>query len=222
MTATGLLTMALQVAEHAVRRAPFADTVLPLVADAERLVVRAVRAHLADLEPTPDDADSAGEHAPATPTDVLRSLLDRSMYNSPTDSRNTLHLALLTNLLPDEARILAALSDGSAYPVIDVAEPVIGSSTAFVLVNASTVGRAAGVSLPDHTPLYVSRLIQAGLAVTGPEGGNRMYDDYEMLLTDASVNLAVASARRGMRSARVVRRTLRITELGQQLWDAAK
>lgn len=144
------------------------------------------------------------------------------MYNSPTDSRNNLHLALLTNLLPDEARILAALSDGSAYPVIDVAEPVIGSSTAFVMVNASTVGRAAGVSLPDHTPLYVSRLIQAGLAVTGPEGGNRMYDDYEMLLTDASVNLAVASARRGMRSARVVRRTLRITELGQQLWDAAK
>ncbi len=49
-----------------------------------------------------------------------------------------------------------------------------------------------------------------------------MYDDYEMLLTDAAVNMAIAKARRGIRSARVIRRTVRISELGQELWEAAK
>ena len=223
MAAREFAFAALQVAEQAVRRAPFADTVLPILVDVERVVVQAVRAHLAELEPpaelaaVPDLLDEA-----PSPSDVMRSLLDQSMYGSPSDSRNALYLALLRDILPDEARILAALSDGSAYPVIDVAEPVLGTSTAFVLTNASTVGRAAGVSLPDHTPLYVSRLVMTGLAAIGPGGGDSMYDDYEMLLTDAAVNIAMARARRGVRSARVIKRTVRITELGRELWDAAK
>jgi hypothetical protein len=43
-----------------------------------------------------------------------------------------------------------------------------------------------------------------------------------MLLTDAAVNAAVAKARRSVRSARVIRRTVRITELGHELWEGAK
>lgn len=213
----------LQLAEKAITQAPLANAVLPKLADAERLAVRTLRAHLAELDPPRKDPTVGPVHEqPASPTDVLRSLLDRSMYNTPDSSRNTLYLGLLQDLVPDEARILAALSDGSAYPVIDVAEPTIGTSTAIVLANASTVGRAAGVSLPQHTPLYLSRLILAGLAAIGPEGDDKMYDEYEMLLTDAAVNLALAQARRGVRSARVIRRTVRITALGQEMWDAAK
>ncbi|AKK30947.1 hypothetical protein AB431_28570 [Mycobacterium sp. EPa45] len=193
------------------------------LADAERAVIRAIKAHLAEIDPPPDEPpELSTDQPPATPTDVLRDLLDRSMYSRPDDSRTALYLSLLQELLPDEARILAALSDGASYPVIDIAEPLLGTSTALVLTNASTVGRAAGVSLPHHTPLYVSRLVLAGLAVIGPEGGNAMYDDYEMLLTDAVVNMAIAKARRGIRSARVIRRTVRISELGQELWEAAK
>lgn len=204
-------------------QAPFAGEVLSALTEAERVLVRAVRAHLAELESSPPDDLCDNEYQPLpTPSDVLRSLLDRSMYSRPDESRNALYLGLLNDLLPDEARILAALSDGSAYPIIDVAEPLLGTSTAFVLTNASTVGRAAGVSLPQHTPLYVSRLMLAGLATIGPDGGNPMNDDYEMLLTDAAVNAALAKARRGVLSARVIRRTVRITELGHELWQAAK
>lgn len=43
-----------------------------------------------------------------------------------------------------------------------------------------------------------------------------------MLLTDSVVNIALATARRGVRAARVVRRTVRISDLGQELWEAAK
>lgn len=215
--------ISLQSVERSVAQRPLIGQILALLADAERVVIRAIKAHLAEIDPPDDEpADVATDESPATPTDVLRELLDRSMYSRPDDSRNALYLSLLSDLLPDEARILAALSDGSTYPVVDIAEPLLGTSTVLVLTNASTVGRAAGVSLPHHTPLYVSRLVLAGLAVIGPEGGNSMYDDYEMLLTDAAVNMAIAKARRGIRSARVIRRTVRISELGQELWEAAK
>ncbi|MBB3601195.1 hypothetical protein FHT40_000828 [Mycolicibacterium sp. BK556] len=211
----------LQSVERSVAQTPLVGQILARLADAERAVIRAIKAHLAEIDP-PTDEPAETADAPLTPTDVLRDLLDRSMYSRPDDSRTALYLSLLTELLPDEARILAALSDGSSYPLIDIAEPLLGTSTALVLTNASTVGRAAGVTLPHHTPLYVSRLVLAGLAVIGPEGSSAMYDDYEMLLTDASVNLAIAKARRGIRSARVIRRTLRISDLGQELWEAAK
>lgn len=222
MNITGLVSAGFRLAEDTVRRAPFAGQVLSLVSDAERMAISAVRQHLADLDgPPPESTEAPAEEAPATPTDVLRSLLDRSMYNSPAVSRNTLYLALLGELVPDEARILVALSDGSAYPVIHVAEPSVGGNSPFVLSNASTVGRACGVSLPKHTPLYLTRMLQLGLVTIGPEATG-MYDEYEMLLTDAVVSLALARARRGVRSARVVRRTVRISDLGQELWEAAK
>jgi hypothetical protein len=198
-------------------------TVLAALTDAERQVVRAVRAHLAELDPpaTEPTVVLGAAPAPVTPAAMLRTLLDTSIANLPQDSRAALYCALLDVMVPDEARILAALSDGTAYPTVDVCEPTLGTSTAIVLANASTVGRAAGVSLPHHTPLYVSRLVRAGLAQLGPEGGPGMYDDYEMLLTDAAVNAAVVRARRGIRSARVLRRTVRISELGWELWEAA-
>lgn len=215
--------ISLQSVERSLTQTPLVGQILATLADAERAVIRAIKAHLAEIDPpAADPADTSDDQPIASPTDVMRDLLDRSMYSRPDDSRSALYLSLLQDLLPDEARILAALSDGSAYPVIDIAEPLLGTSTALVLTNASTVGRAAGVTLPHHTPLYVSRLVLAGLAVVGPEGGNAMSDDYEMLLTDASVNLAIAKARRGIRSARIIRRTLRISDLGQELWEAAK
>ncbi|MCV7434197.1 Abi-alpha family protein [Mycolicibacterium bacteremicum] len=219
MDLEGLIGGGLTLLGGVARRAPFAGDVLPLLADAERAVVRVARRHLSDLEPpavtaTPDDD-------PASPNAVLRALLDRSMYTSPDKSRDALYLDLLNALVPDEARILAALSDGSAYPVIHIAEPGTGGAPAFALKNASTIGRSAGVSLPRYTPLYLTRMLRLGLVRLGPEASS-MYDEYEMLLTDSAVNIAVATARRGVRAARVVRRTVRISDLGQELWEAAK
>lgn len=219
MDLEGLIGGGLTLLGGVARRAPFAGDVLPLLADAERAVVRVARRHLSDLDPpavtaTPDDD-------PASPNAVLRALLDRSMYTSPDKSRDALYLDLLNALVPDEARILAALSDGSAYPVIHIAEPGTGGAPAFALKNASTIGRSAGVSLPRHTPLYLTRMLRLGLVRLGPEASS-MYDEYEMLLTDSAVNIAVATARRGVRAARVVRRTVRISDLGQELWEAAK
>jgi hypothetical protein len=215
----GLIGGGLNLLGGVARRAPLAGDVLPLLADAERAVVRVMRRHLTDLDP-PAELTSADDDQ-GSPTHLLRTLLDRSMYTSPDKSRDALYLDLLQSLVPDEARILAALSDGSGYPVIHVAEPGTGGNPVFALKNASTVGRSAGVSLPKHTPLYLTRMLGLGLVRIGPEAAS-MYDEYEMLLTDSAVNIALATARRGVRTARVVRRTVRISDLGQELWEAAK
>jgi hypothetical protein len=199
--------------------------VLPLVYDFERQVVGAIRQHLDQLD-LPDNSaanDAAGQsddHRP--PTDILQSLLDRSIYNMPDDSRNDLYRTLLQALLPDEARILAALSDGSPYPLLHIAEPSAGGNSVMALENASTVGRIAGVSLLDRTPLYLTRMLQLGLVAIGPEGSSSMDSDYEMLLAEDAVTVAQASARRGIIGARVIRRTVRITALGREMWEAAK
>lgn len=216
MDLEGLIGAGLTLLAGAAKRAPLAGEVLPLLADAERAAVRVMRRHLTDLDPPVPDIE-----APITPSELLRSLLDRSMYTSPDKSRDALYLDLLGSLVPDEARILAALSDGSGYPVIHVAEPGTGGNPVFALKYASTVGRSAGVSLPRYTPLYLTRLLGLGLVRMGPEATS-MNDEYEMLLTDAAVNVALATARRGVRAARVVRRTVRISDLGQELWEAAK
>ncbi|KAA0115954.1 Abi-alpha family protein [Mycolicibacterium sp. P9-22] len=220
MDLEGLIGGGLNLLGGVAKRAPLAGEVLPLLADAERAVVRVMRRHLTDLDPPAVVASTDTEQIP-TPNQLLRTLLDRSMYTSPDKSRDALYLDLLQALVPDEARILAALSDGSAYPVIHVAEPGAGGGAAYALKNASTVGRAAGVSLPRHTSLYLTRMLGLGLVRLGPEASS-LYDEYEMLLTDSVVNIALATARRGVRSARVVRRTVRISDLGQELWEAAK
>lgn len=196
---------------------------LEVAAGVERMVIRAIRQHLEQIDPSVDPSaaqvtgDNAGSEAPS---DILRSLLDKSVHNLPEDSRNDLYRALLQALLPDEARILAAMSDGSTHPLIHIAEP--GPNSEMVLTNASTVGRVAGVSLPGHTPLYLTRLMQFGLVAIGPEGPSSMDEDYELLLTESAVNAAQAKARRGIIGARVIRRTVGLSELGQEMWDAVK
>lgn len=221
----GLLSGGLRLIGQTVRQLPLANDVLPVIADAERAIVRTVRDHLAELDPpttvSAPTSDTDEPDAEDTPTTRLRDLLDRSMYTSPDASRDVLFMDLLGALLPDEARILAALSDGSAYPVIHVAEPGVGNNAPVLLRNASTVGRSSGVSLPQHTPFYVTRLLALGLAKLGPEA-SEMYDEYEMLLTDSTVRTTLALARKGMRGAKVIRQTIRMSDLGQELWEAAK
>jgi hypothetical protein len=184
-------------------------------------VIGAIREHLEQLDAQDSPSEDEKSEPPA-PDAVLESLLERSLFYSPQDSRHELYCALLNELVPDEARILAAVSDGSTYPVVHVAEPTGTGSGVTVLANASTVGGRAGVSLPDHTPLYLTRMEHLGLIAIGPEGPGTMANDYEMLLTDGAVVMAQSKARRGIRGARVIKRTVSITSLGQEVWEAAK
>jgi hypothetical protein len=200
----------------------FAERQLAVV---EQLALRELRLRLDRAAGPP------GEHGRALPgparasgaarsgetlADTLDRLLRRSMDQTPGESVRSLFENLLDELVPDEARILAALSDGSVHPLVHVTAP--GSSRRIV-ENASSVGRAAGVAAPGMVPAYVTHLLRIGLVQIGEED-TASREEYDILITDASVRDACEEVRRagGRRAPRITRETVRMTALGHELW----
>jgi hypothetical protein len=147
---------------------------------------------------------------------AMAELLNQSIGFDKDRARDYLYAVILRQLTPDEARILSALADGAPFPAIDVTErSALGGAGRVVLGNASTVGKSAGVSLLDHVPSYVTRLIGLGLADLGEEAAG-LDIQYEILMTDETVRAAEASVKR----ARFVRRTVHISRLGIHFWRA--
>jgi hypothetical protein len=200
----------------------------------ERRLLRELRLHLDSVDGGPpathtsaeSSAGPAAAPAPAAaeePGEILDRLLRSSLEQTPGESRRAQFAAVLRQLVSDEARILAALSDGSVFALLHVAASGVASSTpGLVLENASNVGRAAGVALPGRVPVYVSHLRQLGLAEAGAEDAT-LGVEYDILSTEPEVRVAKAEAdRRGRLPGRMVRRTLRISDFGRELWEACR
>ena len=149
---------------------------------------------------------------------ILTDLLVVSTDQSADAARHRLLAAILRDLQPDEARILAALSDGTRYAVLHVVTRLpLGGNGPALLENASTVGRAAGVALPDMVPWYVSHLLRLGLVVIGPESTD-LADTYDILETEPHIR----QARTAAANTRLVRRVVSISPLGASLWDLSQ
>ena len=147
---------------------------------------------------------------------AMAELLNHSIGFGADRAREYLYAVILRQLTPDEARILAAFSDGSAFPSVDIAErSAFGATGRVVLRNASTIGKTAGVSLLEAVPTYLTRLIGLGL-VDVDEEVPAMETQYEILLTDATVRAAEEAAKRP----RVIRRTVHLSALGAEFWKA--
>ena len=144
-------------------------------------------------------------------------LLDRSLEQNTCDTRLELYERIVDQLVADEARILRALSDGATSPLVNVySQPRWWSVPRAVVTNVSLIGRTAGVTLPAMTPTYVANLLQLGLVEIGPEARDSTAG-YEVLLAEPRV---MRAAENGRYSARVERLSLRLSELGNQLWMA--
>ena len=147
---------------------------------------------------------------------AMAELLNHSIGFGRERAREYFYAIILRQLTPDEARILSALSDGSPFPALDVVERTgLGGNGRVVLRNASTVGKAAGVSLPDQVPGYVTRLIGLGLVDLDEEVPS-LETQYEILMTDETVR----EAEKHVRRAKFVRRTIHVSRLGAQFWQA--
>jgi hypothetical protein len=84
------------------------------------------------------------------------------------------------------------------------------------------VGRAAEVQLPEATTAYVTHLRALGLVEEGP-ADDALAARYDILLGDPEVRGAEVKARDGGRlGARTVRRTVRLSALGRELWAACR
>jgi hypothetical protein len=173
--------------------------------------------------PAPGSAQLELEAArPARTLDQkMQSLLDRALDQSTDGSQSELYHRIIDQLVPDEARIISALSDGSASPLVTVrARTPTGGPGKVVLANASLVGRTANLALPQMTPTYVSHLLSLGLLERGPEDPS-MKQDYEILMAETYILKAIKTASRGPLPARIDKRTVRVTALGRGLWEAA-
>jgi hypothetical protein len=181
----------------------------------EDALLREVRARLDRLEaaqPHPYAERSAQWRSPAR---LMSDLLASSAGGDGAAARDELHRALLLRLVPDEAKVLATLATGPGYPLVHVQ-----TRSRTVLANASTVGTAAGVALPEAVFAYVANLLALGLAEEGPEDES-LHGEYEALLARPELRAAAEMAREdGRLGARVTRRTLRVSALGRELWAA--
>jgi hypothetical protein len=181
---------------------------------------RAVLRAVGRSENTPPDVS----RVPASETldAKLERLLDPLAEEGSRSARQALFHTILDQLVPDEARILGALSDGSATPLVHVYRHAeSGLVDEVVLENMALVGRTANLSLPQLTPTYVGHLLALGLLETGPEDP-AMPDQYDTLEADTSVRRAMAKAGDSPAPLTIERRTLRLSGLGLELWAAAQ
>ena len=154
--------------------------------------------------------------------EAMSELLERSVEVDRTASRDYLYGNIISQLVPDEARILAALADGTKYAVLDVVAKPFGRSLArTVLSNASTVGRAAGVVTTDNVPTYLTRLHNFGLVEFGP-AEESLSIQYDILAADGEVQAAQQVAeKRHIGTPRLVRKSVAISQFGRDFWTAA-
>ena len=188
-----------------------------VVEGAEREVFRYLRYRLDEIASAtaPHRQDVAMVSASA----LMAELLERSVMQDTKSSKADWHAAVLSQLVPDEARVIAALAEASApVPLLHV---LPRSGHGRLLENASLIGRTAALTLPAMTPVYVTHLRALGLVETGPEDKDNP-KVYELLLADKAVRAALKEGEMGKLPARVLRRTLMLSQRGRELWDSTR
>jgi len=176
---------------------------------------------------TPEEARAAMLIQTADPgaaplRSAMGELLERSVEATRSDTREYLFGTIISQLVPDEARILAALSSGGSFAAGDLVQRSRRAAPRILVANSSTVGRSAGVVTPDNTPTYLTRLLGFGLIEFGPEDES-LDVQYEMLATDTVLTEAKRAAERAKQggAVKLVRKTVRMSALGREFWAAS-
>lgn len=152
---------------------------------------------------------------------AMTELLERS-GGAGAKNRDYLFGSIVSQLVPDEARILAALAAGRSFAAIDVvaAKQMSRATKRTVLRNVSTVGAAAQISTPGDVAHHVTRLHSFGLVEFGPPGDD-LAGQFDVLLEDPVVKETRSTIDGGKEgSSRIVRKSLSLSPFGQEFWDA--
>lgn len=179
--------------------------------------------HPSSREPESNSGTHEQSQPGATAVQRLQRLMERSLNLNPDQAEEELNQRLLDQLMPDEARILAALSDGGQIAICHVdATSRLGTHSERILSNVSRIGQEAGVILPHNVPHYIGHLLDLGLLETGPEDKNRG-TEYEMIETQSLVRKRCEKIENEMSmKPRITRLTARLSPLGKNLWDTCQ
>ncbi|MBB09733.1 MAG: hypothetical protein CL550_02100 [Alcanivorax sp.] len=148
--------------------------------------------------------------------DSFQQLLEVSMEQSQEQARAMLVSQILAGTTADEARLLAALSDGSGFPMLTL---YTGGrfSPGVVHYRHSNIGRAAGIQCTDFIAFYLSRLFARGLVVAAGFSEARR-TDYELLEGDSDYRKAEEALKAHSPKLKVRRETLHMSPLGSKVW----
>lgn len=203
---------------------------------AEDALLRELKARLERLDPptrrpaarsTHTNGDNAAAVSAPVEAETAPEMLARLMEESTTQTRdeadNAAYARLLGSLLPDEARMLAALSDGEPHALVHLGVgPPVGPLTRRVATNLSAIGRTAQLRGLDHVPHYIDHLRHLGLVQIGP--AVRALDlKYQVIENDQPVRALIAEIKQETgKNARFARHSVRISPQGRRLWDACQ
>ncbi len=138
-------------------------------------------------------------------------LLQRSRDVWSEEESHPAYARILTELAPDEARILLLLLRDGPQPSVDVRTggPVGMVSSSLVAPGLSMVGARAGCRYPAEVPSYLNNLFRLGLIWFSRE---QLEDPIEYQVVEAQPD--VLEAMHSVRFPKVVRRSIQLTPFG--------
>lgn len=168
----------------------------------------------AGLVPTQLSASTASTNGGRSPAETFAALLLAGEMQSPAAARQAAVMRTLHELVPDEARILLTMSNGSAQAVLQAHD---GDDQ--VVCNKSNVGRNAKVHAQDLTTSYVTHLLDLGLVELVPYKGREFYE-WEMLEAETDVREVLARYdHRKLVKPKLIRQILRLSPAGRTFCD---
>ena len=218
----GLFQRMSQIA-HALPGAQFAQRQIERV---ETRVLSELKERMDRIDPAPPrrtefDPATGAPVAPLSLPEQMAALLERAAEQTREQALEALFRQIIAELVPDEARILGALSDGTAYPMLHVGiGPRVGAVTRRIVENVSNIGKPAGVKLLEQVPAYIAHL--RALDLVESAGEDKDFEiKYQILESDLAIKQAIERTPTGaISSVRYLRRTLRLSEFGRQFWQA--
>ena len=168
--------------------------------------------------------DAESETGITPPARLMADLMKRAEEQTEEQARWYLYSLILKQLVPDEARLLHTLAEGGAQPLLHLGVGPLLGTPRIVAENFSHLGKTAMLRLKDEAPAYITHLRSLGLLETGPED-KELALKYQILesekLTREVADRIEQEAGAG-RGVRYIRAVLRISPLGQELWDACQ
>lgn len=201
-------------------RLPGADRAQEVFESVEAIALRELKARLDRLSPSdePLPEDSAVMLAKRVhPRVLLSSLLEGAVEQDADAARRSLYNSMLLELTPDEAVLLATLSDEAEFALVNISVGTKLGVQKVVARNFCSIDRAAPVKLREYVPTYVGHLLALGLVEIGPEKPE-LDVKYQIVEGDRRVLALSKQLEQRHRSVKTQRRSLKISELGRDLW----
>ena len=124
---------------------------------------------------------------------------------------------ILSELAPDEGRVLMLLLSKGPQPSVDVRTggPVGLLSSRLIAPGLTMIGSRAGLRYPDQVPAYLNNLFRLGLVWFSRE---TLRDVHQYQVVEAQPD--VLEAMHSVRYARIVRRSIHLTPFGEDFCKA--